>query len=791
MNMESLAVILPIIAGGSIVFVTGLSLYFKIRHKFPIRVNCWFCNQNTDVPYGNRNCWDCPHCEQYNGFLPDGSYNKAIPAQHDELLNHPVHAVSNTVLGKKSTTLETNGNGLCRKCNINQELKVQQLAGFTPVNPAHYDEEVDEFRRHLERAYRLCSPCEDVLKQTLYKQKSMLLGFRLTQLRNSKYGKDLLVLLKARFFHLLSSWDYLVLYFTTVLSAWLVLGAAVHLNKGELPFPTIVTNSTVWSFVPYKKEFSPLLPKLLPVALKYDIPLTAVGIMVQLAAVVPKGHERIRKVCVSFWVLLHILSWLRRWKKLEKYVSLLDFSIAHVTVTFMTLFLCTYNALLPRRRFTPVKSQTKKIRILNSSSESSFNTSSISDVSTTTPSPSYNQNEDTDSPLKFSRKEETRPTSPSKTGVCDFKPVNTSPLHRATVSPCSVQSSLPVTSAYEDDNSEDLGRGLGNLNLGSSSYDRWSNRKIMNSNNSSFERKVYGQNSCSELFDRSADIRNRRRSIIRPSQFNLHKNITHSSWVAGGYWQSPVRNRVLPVPGIEAQEILPSMNTFAPLSRSSSQSSGFVSQSSQPGVYDGGATSLPNSRTGSICGAEFDRFSALSEPIYPYATTPIYYTGARPGTFMGAHYYGGPPIFMQPAYGVVSQPTGFLSNYGTPQPIINQTQCYYPSPNRPLGAIWNPSAFSPVPRKQPQNDELPPAADVLSRSSSQNSNDSHDSLNKTAVGNATKRDCVPSPGRRTFISVVQENLFLAVLFFSSLLFNAFVLGFVMLGNSNMMLPGAL
>lgn len=31
-------------------------------------VNCWFCNQDTVVPYGNRNCWDCPHCEQYNGF---------------------------------------------------------------------------------------------------------------------------------------------------------------------------------------------------------------------------------------------------------------------------------------------------------------------------------------------------------------------------------------------------------------------------------------------------------------------------------------------------------------------------------------------------------------------------------------------------------------------------------------------------------------------------------------------------------------------------------------------------
>jgi hypothetical protein len=80
-------------------------------------------------------------------YSQDGSYNKTIPAQHDELLNHPVHAVS----PRKKSLSDANGNGLCRKCNINQELKVQQLAVFMPVNPARYDEEVDEFR------YIICS----------------------------------------------------------------------------------------------------------------------------------------------------------------------------------------------------------------------------------------------------------------------------------------------------------------------------------------------------------------------------------------------------------------------------------------------------------------------------------------------------------------------------------------------------------------------------------------------------------------------------------------------------------
>lgn len=50
-----------------------ICILFLYRKK-PIHanVNCWFCNQNTVVPYGNRNCWDCPNCDQYNGFQEVG-----------------------------------------------------------------------------------------------------------------------------------------------------------------------------------------------------------------------------------------------------------------------------------------------------------------------------------------------------------------------------------------------------------------------------------------------------------------------------------------------------------------------------------------------------------------------------------------------------------------------------------------------------------------------------------------------------------------------------------------------
>lgn len=359
--------------------------------------------------------------------------------------------------------------------------------------------------------------------------------------------------------------------------------------------------------------------------------------------------------------------------------------------------------------------------------------------------------------------------------VHDFHPVSgTLSPHSASLTPCSEQPSLRVISTCEDDNSEDLGRGFGNLTLGSSSCEKWINRK--NDAFSLFETKVYGENTCSDLFN--GNLRNRkRRPIIRPSQLSLCKNVTQSSWVAGGYWQSGVHSKTVPVSGSESQDIS-TAPAFTPLSRSSSQSSGFVSQSSQPGVCDG-ATSLPNSRTGSICGADFDSFSALSEPVYSCTSSPVCYAGARPGTFIGAPYYAGSPVVTHQPYSMVPQLPGFVPNYGPPQQQPQPVPCYYAP--RPLSTIWNPPAFSLVPVKEPQT----PAPDVLSRSSSQNSNES-----RGVSGEAmAKRECVRR--HRTFVSAVRENLFLAILFVCSILFNVLILVCVMLSNSNMLFPGIL
>jgi hypothetical protein len=110
------------------------------------------------------------------------------------------------------------------------------------------------------------------------------------------------------------------------------------------------------------------------------------------------------------------------------------------------------------------------------------------------------------------------------------------------------------------------------------------------------------------------------RPLIKPPRFVYEQphRVAQSSWVAGGYWHHG-----------RGQTSFNSHPAALPdnLSRSSSQTSGFVSVSHEPvGTENIFSTSglqqpfgslafasLPNSRVNSVCG---DRHSVLSEPVY-------------------------------------------------------------------------------------------------------------------------------------------------------------------------------
>ncbi|XP_044754485.1 uncharacterized protein LOC123313601 [Coccinella septempunctata] len=174
--VEIISFSLSIVALFSMFTLLAVKIYFKIRRCFPISVNCWFCNTWTRVPYDNQNCFDCPSCLQYNGFTEDGGYNKVIEAQH-KFIKTP-----------KSKS-HRNSNGLCTSCNHNQQLKISQLAKFTPLIEENYDEEIEHFRNQLEKAYELCRPCKKFLKNTLLREKANFLGNHVFNIQ--KKGRNL------------------------------------------------------------------------------------------------------------------------------------------------------------------------------------------------------------------------------------------------------------------------------------------------------------------------------------------------------------------------------------------------------------------------------------------------------------------------------------------------------------------------------------------------------------------------------------------------------------------------
>lgn len=140
-------------------------------------MNCWFCNKNTWVPYLDKDKWNCPSCEQYNGFTADGDYNVELRAQYSPKYNKQAQ-------GNGLHLPHPSSNQLCAACNRNQELKVHQLASFTPSNEATYDAEVEQYEEQLEEVYRLCPACERIVKRKLNQAKTLILGLKRSNVKN-------------------------------------------------------------------------------------------------------------------------------------------------------------------------------------------------------------------------------------------------------------------------------------------------------------------------------------------------------------------------------------------------------------------------------------------------------------------------------------------------------------------------------------------------------------------------------------------------------------------------------
>ncbi|BFG01407.1 uncharacterized protein DMAD_01165 [Drosophila madeirensis] len=184
---------LPVLA---ILLVIGISLkrvYENIRSRYNATVNCWFCNQNSRVPYVQRNSWTCPQCEQYNGFTKDGDYNRDMLSQRDtSASSSQKHSSSrettnicansyypDAVAGSAFAMQQTPGNGLCDQCNEAQRLKIEKLSQFEPKHESRFDRELKVYKEQLEQQFRLCSSCERHAKKVLHEKNKMVISSKI------------------------------------------------------------------------------------------------------------------------------------------------------------------------------------------------------------------------------------------------------------------------------------------------------------------------------------------------------------------------------------------------------------------------------------------------------------------------------------------------------------------------------------------------------------------------------------------------------------------------------------
>ncbi|XP_015607435.1 uncharacterized protein LOC107273592 [Cephus cinctus] len=158
-----------------LIFVCSLTIFHRLKIRWPVTVNCWFCNKNTKIWRQELDWWLCPSCKQYNGFSKDGSYNYSIPAQYKLVQNNSMKFYAKPIKTKSSIF----HNGLCTQCNVNEELKIRELSRFEPKNFWNYDWELQQYRQQLEEKYTLCSKCSEVVHDVLCKQSSWLTRYKM------------------------------------------------------------------------------------------------------------------------------------------------------------------------------------------------------------------------------------------------------------------------------------------------------------------------------------------------------------------------------------------------------------------------------------------------------------------------------------------------------------------------------------------------------------------------------------------------------------------------------------
>ncbi|XP_032674748.1 uncharacterized protein LOC116845779 [Odontomachus brunneus] len=158
-----------------LILVTCLTIFYKLKIRWPVKVNCWFCNENTRVWRRNLNWWLCPSCQQYNGFSKNDDYAYEIPEQYATFNKRTKYCS----LPKQNNFANVPKSNICMDCNKRESLKLSALSNFEAKNENFYNAEVKIFKEYLEKKYPLCSSCKYTVRDVLNKQAVWLTHYKM------------------------------------------------------------------------------------------------------------------------------------------------------------------------------------------------------------------------------------------------------------------------------------------------------------------------------------------------------------------------------------------------------------------------------------------------------------------------------------------------------------------------------------------------------------------------------------------------------------------------------------
>ncbi|XP_011066127.1 PREDICTED: uncharacterized protein LOC105153145 [Acromyrmex echinatior] len=166
-----------------LMFAMFLTMFYKLRARWPVKVNCWFCNENTKVWRQHLNWWLCPWCEQYNGFSKNGDYAYDIPEQYVTSKRHTRYCR----LSEDSDSRHVPKDSLCTCCNKREGLKLSELANFEPKSEKLFNTELKIFKEYLEARYPLCNSCKLTVRDVLRRQAVWLIRYKMLFFRRKPF----------------------------------------------------------------------------------------------------------------------------------------------------------------------------------------------------------------------------------------------------------------------------------------------------------------------------------------------------------------------------------------------------------------------------------------------------------------------------------------------------------------------------------------------------------------------------------------------------------------------------